>query len=102
MTDARLTATALHAIEEASALPADLPPSLLALWHLARGDWDTAHAVAQEVRTRDGAWVHAHLHRVEGDASNAAYWYARAGQPVSEAPLDDEWTAIATALLTRA
>ena len=83
----------------APAPPAGLSPALAALWHDARGDWDTAHQVAQDVDSADGAWIHAYLHRKEGDASNAAYWYRRAGKPVAAASLDTEWSSIATALL---
>jgi hypothetical protein len=81
--------------------PAGLPAVLQALWHDGRGDWDTAHQVAQDVRDPDGAWVHAYLHRKEGDAGNAAYWYRRASQPVCREPLDAEWTAIVEAFLGR-
>ena len=70
-----------------------------ALWHDARGDWDRAHHIAQSVDDAQGAWVHAYLHRKEGDLSNAGYWYARAGRPRSEAPLDEEGEEIAEALL---
>jgi hypothetical protein len=72
---------------------------LRALWHDARGDWERAHELAQAAVGRDGAWVHAYLHRKEGDASNAAYWYARARHPVCSGPLAAEWTAIASELL---
>lgn len=82
--------------------PADLGPALAALWHLARGEWDAAHGCAQSDGGRDGSWVHAHLHRVEGDLANAGYWYRRANLPASEASLDDEWEEIATALLAAA
>ena len=75
-------------------------PLLLALWHDARGDWDEAHRLAQEIETRDGAWVHAYLHRREGDLGNAAYWYQQAGQPVASDSLESEWQRIARALLT--
>ena len=85
-----------------SATPPDaVGPALIALWHDGRGDWDTAHRMAQDVDTPDGAWIHAYLHRKEGDASNAAYWYRRASQPVAAGPLDAEWEAIAAALLQR-
>lgn len=77
----------------------DLPPLLRALWHDARGRWDRAHSLAQDVETRDGAWVHAYLHRREGDLGNAGYWYRRAGRPVCTADLTDEWADIARALL---
>jgi hypothetical protein len=80
--------------------PAGLSSALTALWHDARGEWDTAHTVAQDIDSPDGAWIHAYLHRKEGDASNAAYWYTRAGKPVASASLDAEWNAIAAALLS--
>jgi hypothetical protein len=69
------------------------------MWHDAKGDWEAAHRLAQSEETADGAWVHAYLHRVEGDLANAGYWYRRAGRPASEQPLADEWTAIVRALL---
>lgn len=79
--------------------PHGLSPALMALWHLARGEWDAAHGFAQSDDGRDGAWVHAHLHRVEGDLANADYWYRRANRPRSEASIEDEWEEIAAALL---
>ena len=79
--------------------PAGLAAVLVALWHDGRGDWDAAHRVAQDVDDPDGAWVHAYLHRKEGDAGNAAYWYRRANRPIARGPLDDEWHTIAAALL---
>jgi len=74
---------------------------LQALWHDARRDWDRAHAVCQEAGSRDGDWVHAYLHRKEGDRSNAGYWYARAGRsmPAASTSLEAEWADIATQLL---
>jgi len=77
----------------------DVAPALVALWHDARGDWDKAHAVPQAVDDETRAWVHAYLHRKEGDLSNAAYWYRRAHQPVASESLEEEWTRIVTALL---
>ena len=79
----------------------DLDGALLALWWDGRGDWDRAHEVAQDVPGRDGAWVHAYLHRKEGDLGNAAYWYARAGQPVASGDFTGEWLAIVTEILAR-
>jgi hypothetical protein len=87
------------AVERKTALPAAAAPLVRALWHDATGDWEGAHRVAQDVETADGAWVHAYLHRKEGDVGNAGYWYRRAGRPVATGSLDDEWRAIATALL---
>ena len=82
-----------------SAPPKELSPSLRALWHDARGNWDAAHEVAQSIDDEEGAWVHAYLHRKEGDAANAAYWYRRARKPVPTDPLDNEWDYIASTLL---
>ena len=96
-----MTLAEFRAALAADAPPADIPASLVALWHDAKGDWDAAHRVAQDVDDADGAWVHAYLHRKEGDAGNAAYWYRRAGQPIARDTLDDEWTRIASALLAR-
>lgn len=80
--------------------PAGLAPAVRALWHERRGDWDQAHAIAQDDAGRDGAWVHAYLHRREGDRSNAAYWYRQAGRPVAHGNLDEEWQAIVRTLLS--
>ena len=82
--------------------PAGLSAVLRALWHDGKGDWNEAHEVAQEIGDPDGAWVHAYLHRKEGDAANAAYWYRRAGQPVCRDTLDQEWESIVSAFLQRA
>ena len=84
----------------ADAPPPGVTPALQALWHDAKGDWDTAHERAQAQEDRTGAWVHAYLHRKEGDPSNAAYWYRRAGRPVANVSLEAEWEAITQALLT--
>jgi hypothetical protein len=78
--------------------PAGLSKALQALWYSHRGDWDLAHTLAQEADSPDGDWVHAYLHREEGDAGNAAYWYHRARKPVCTDSLPQEWQAIATAL----
>ena len=79
--------------------PDGLAPALRALWHDARGDWETAHRIAQDVQGEDGAWVHAYLHRKEGDIGNATYWYGQARQPVAADSLSAEWDRIAGALL---
>jgi hypothetical protein len=81
--------------------PATLSSALTALWHDGRGDWDAAHRVAQDVDDADGAWVHAYLHRKEGDLGNAGYWYRRARRPVASGSLDDEWQALSAELLGR-
>lgn len=79
--------------------PAGLRPAVRGLWWDAKGDWAKAHELAQAQDDRDGAWVHAYLHRKEGDAGNAAYWYRRAGRPVASESLAREWEAITRALL---
>jgi len=79
--------------------PAGLGPALTALWHDGKGDWERAHTVAQDITSPDGSWIHAYLHRKEGDQSNAGYWYRRAGKPVARTTLDEEWAEIVTALL---
>jgi len=94
-----MTLPELEASLTAPQPPAGLSSALAALWHDARGDWETAHHRSQEDEGADGAWVHAYLHRKEGDASNAAYWYRRAGRPISTLSLTEEWRAIAAELL---
>jgi hypothetical protein len=80
--------------------PAGLGLPLRALWWDGKGDWERAHECAQEDEADPvTAWVHAYLHRKEGDLSNAAYWYRRAGRPVAQGELDAEWAAIAASLL---
>ena len=79
--------------------PAGLSPALCALWHQGKGDWEAAHQAAQDDEGREAAWVHAHLHRVEGDDANAGYGDRRAGQPHCREPLADEWESVAAALL---
>lgn len=83
--------------------PPDAPELLAALWWDAKGDWDRAHEIAQSEGDRGrnkaaAAWVHAYLHRKEGDRGNASYWYRQAGKPVSSLPLEREWREIAEAL----
>lgn len=82
---------------------AGMSGALQALWHDGRGNWDAAHDCAQEDHSRDGSWVHAYLHRKEGDEGNAGYWYARAGRsmPAKGVTLEAEWAAIARELVTR-
>lgn len=79
--------------------PKALPPLLEALWYDAKGDWDTAHSIAQEDESRNGSLVHAYLHRKEGDSGNARYWYSSARSKYSEVSLDQEWQEIAIQLL---
>ena len=84
----------------------DTPPDgisdlLAALWYDAKGDWDQSHRLAQDVSDADGSWVHAYLHRKEGDQGNAGYWYDRAGRPFCKESLQAEWEILVSELLTR-
>ena len=72
---------------------------LQTLWWEAKGDWKRAHECAQEDHSAKGSMVHAYLHRVEGDLSNAGYWYSRAGRPQATCSLAEEWQALADELL---
>ena len=80
-------------------LPVGISPSLAGLWWAGKDDWDKAHALVMDHEDADCAWVHAYLHRVEGDISNAHYWYRQARRKPAEGDLAAEWTAIASALL---
>lgn len=79
--------------------PAGSSPALAGLWWDAKGDWNKAHESAQQNEGFEGAWVHAYLHRKEGDIANAGYWYRRAGRPECRESLEQEWATIANALL---
>src|SRR5258705_13279822 len=79
--------------------PAALSPALAALWLDAKENWDKAHKIVMDESGADCAWVHAYLHRREGDLDNARYWYGQAGHPVATGPLSEEWAAIVSAIL---
>ena len=79
--------------------PSDLSPALTALRWAAKDKWDKAHNVVMDEGGKDCAWVHAYLHRVEGDLDNARYWYRRAQRPLPSKPFAAEWDAIAEVLL---
>jgi hypothetical protein len=81
--------------------PAGLPPALAALWWAGKGDWTKAHEIAMSGDGADFAWVHAYLHRLEGDIDNAGYWYRQAGRHPPTGAFPAEWAAIAAALLSR-
>ena len=80
--------------------PEGMSLALQTLWWDAKGDWTKAHESAQQDEGPSGAWVHAYLHRKEGDSSNAAYWYRRAGKSLATNSLEDEWLEIAGSLLS--
>ncbi len=81
--------------------PADLDDLLLALWRDGRQEWDRAHQIVQNLEGADAAWIHAYLHRKEGDLGNARYWYARAGHPPCNDSLQQEWEQIVHELLDK-
>jgi hypothetical protein len=82
-----------------SSPPDHLSQYLLALWYDGKNDWQTAHSIIQDIEDKDGAWIHAYLHRKEGDKGNAGYWYHRAGKPMPVYSLEKEWEEIVSALL---
>lgn len=94
-----MTADAFMASVAGDEPPAGLPETLRALWWREKGDWEKAHTVAQSIETPDGSWIHAHLHRDEGDLGNARYWCARAGKSEASDPVRDERRHIIEALL---
>ncbi len=81
--------------------PDALSLALTALWWAGNDDWDTAHKIVMGDGGADCAWVHAYLHRVEGDLDNAAYWYRRARRKVATNALDAEWSELVAALLAK-
>ena len=79
--------------------PAELSPALAALWWAGKQDWNRAHRIVMDEGGEDCAWVHAHLHRTEGDLDNARYWYRQAQRPVPTMPPAAEWDAMVQTLL---
>ena len=94
MTPAAFHLTLTHAVP-----PRALAVPVAALWWAKKGDWDKAHRLVMDDASREAAWVHAYLHRVEGDIGNAHYWYRQAHRDRADGDLDAEWNAIITALL---
>jgi len=82
--------------------PESLSVAVTALWWAGRDDWDKAHNIVMDDDGKDCAWVHAYLHRVEGDLENARYWYRQAGKPAASGALESEWKTIASELLAAA
>ncbi|MEA5502457.1 hypothetical protein VB735_04910 [Halotia wernerae UHCC 0503] len=91
----------LRLIEKQRPCPQTLPKALRALWYDKQGDWNQAHEIVQNASDADSAWVHAYLHRKEGDLSNAGYWYRRSGQPEFSGELNQEWQQITSLLLKK-
>jgi hypothetical protein len=96
-----VTPAAFAATLSRAVAPRALPVPLAALWWAKKGDWDKAHRLVMNDVSREAAWVHAYLHRVEGDLGNAGYWYRQAGKPTAQGALDTEWSAIVENLLAR-
>ena len=82
-----------------SSPPAEVSPYLQSMWYDAKGDWNKAHSVIQNIEDKKAAWVHAYLHRKEGDIGNADYWYRRAGKSRPNDSLENEWQNIVMAFL---
>ena len=95
----RMTLDEFRSMLARAAPPNTLSPALKAMWEDAKGNWDAAHSIAQEISDETGSWIHAYLHRKEGDSSNAGYWYRRAKQPTPRDTLDEEWARIVSSLL---
>ena len=81
--------------------PEDLSPYLQSLWYDAKEDWTKAHTIIQDIEDSIAAWIHAYLHRKEGDIGNADYWYRRAGKKRPLTTLKEEWDHITETLLHR-
>ena len=84
---------------DAEAPPPNLTETLTSLWWDKKGDWDTAHSIAQRIPTVQGSAVHAYLHREEGVLWNADYWYSRAGRMRPDIPLSEEWQQLVEEML---
>ncbi|MDF5711093.1 MAG: hypothetical protein PUP90_26325 [Nostoc sp. S4] len=91
----------LRLIEKQCPCPQTLPKALQAMWYDNKGDWNKAHEIVQDARDADSAWVHAYLHRKEGDLNNARYWYRRSGQVEFLGGLNQEWEQITSVLLKK-
>lgn len=74
--------------------PAGTSAILKALWYDGKGDWEASHNIAQDIHDRNGSWIHAYLHRKEGDFSNARYWYRQANKPEFRGSLQEEWESL--------
>jgi len=90
----------LSSIEEGEEPAAEWTTELKALWWCKKGNWAKSHDLAQDAGSSDGDWVHAHLHRVEGDLGNAGYWYSRAGRKQGTQSVEQEWTEITAEMLS--
>ena len=99
LAEVKMTLEEFRATLSQPAPPGSLPTALRAMWEDAKGNWAGAHAIAQEMDDPIGSWIHAYLHRKEGELANAGYWYRRAGKPPAQDTLDEEWRRIVSGLL---
>ena len=83
-----MTLDELKATLDQDTPPPGLTEEVRAMWLSSREGWEAGHVIVQEIESAEAAWVHAHLHRIEGDLSNAAYWYRRAGRPAGKSSLE--------------
>jgi hypothetical protein len=79
--------------------PSTLGAELKAMWYDGKGDWEMSHNIAQDIQSTSGSWIHAYLHRKEGDNGNASYWYAHANKKMPVYSLEEEWTELVKAFL---
>lgn len=92
----------IDSVEHEDQPPGGLCDGVKALWFTKKGRWEDAHDIAQDIETKLGSWIHAHLHLIEGDQWNAGYWYSRAGKPESGPDgIAEEWLAIAEEALNQ-
>jgi len=90
-----------QSINEAETPDPSLSLTLQSLWWDAKGDWNKAHDLCQQAASADGDWIHAYLHRKEGDTGNASYWYRRAGKPTCKQESEAEWTELVKTLISQ-
>lgn len=96
----------MHYEDFIESLSAEKPPEnmsalLKALWYDGKNNWNASHDIAQDIHDKNGSWIHAYLHRKEGDISNARYWYSMAGKNLPQLTLKEEWTALVKEFLQR-
>ena len=80
--------------------PASWGAELKALWYVGKDQWQAAHDIVENLGHEGASWVHAHLHRIEGDEWNARYWYRRAGKPFPVISIEEEWELLVNNFLT--
>lgn len=89
----------LNSVAKDAHPPVNVNVYLQALWYAKKGNWEKAHDLVQDIPGSHASWIHAYLHREEGDQWNADYWYNRAGKPSSRLSLEEEWNSIVQHLL---